>query len=461
MSGAESGLTAQLVAFATGIGFANLPQLAIDRAKASITDAVGCMLAGVHSEESRATYAFALAEGGAPVSRMCGRVARTSPSLAALVNGATGHALDFDDSSPPMIGHPSVVLVATLFALGDRLGSSGKDILTAYVAGLEAGARLGRHMNPSHYNAGWHATVTLGTMAAVTAASKLIGLDARQFNSAIGIAASSAAGIRKNFGSGVKPLHAGFAARNGVVAALLAQSGMTANDASLEGQTGFLDVFGGDQKADASSIRFSLDQELEIIASGIGLKPYPCCGCTHAAIDAALEIRARHKISADDVAAIECAQNSFAPGVLVYHRPDTPSQAKFSMEHCLAVAIADGDCGLDQFAAARVADAKLKDLAARVTTRVDETFEYRNGIYPATVTVIMRSGERLSHHVVEATGQSDRPLSPEQLLRKFSGCAARSLPEAQWRSAFSGLQALEFCNDIRLVTKTLGVDHNG
>ena len=165
MSGAESGLTAQLVAFATGIEFANLPQLAVNRAKDSITDAAGCMLAGVHSAESRAALSFALVEGGAPVSRIYGRSERTSPSLAALVNGATGHALDFDDSSPQMIGHPSVVLFASLFALGDKLGSSGKDILTAYVVGLETGARLGRHMNPSHYNAGWHATATLGTMA--------------------------------------------------------------------------------------------------------------------------------------------------------------------------------------------------------------------------------------------------------------------------------------------------------
>jgi len=224
--------------------FAALATAAVMRAKASILDAVGCMLAGARSDEARILRGALLEAGGRAA--VVGTALRVDPGAAALANGTAGHAHDYDDSSPPMIGHPSVPIMAALIALADTTqGASGQEVIASYVAGLEIGAGLGRRMNPAHYAAGWHATATLGTLAAALAGARLMRLDPRRASAAIGIAAAGAGGIRKNFGSMIKPLHAGLAARNGVQAVRLAAAGFTADPAALDGDNGFVDVFGG------------------------------------------------------------------------------------------------------------------------------------------------------------------------------------------------------------------------
>ena len=243
-------LTASLGRFCAALRFEDLPEAAVARAKANMLDAVGCILAGAQTGDATPVRAMVAADGGAAQALLFGTRLRLPPAAAALANGAAGHALDYDDSSPPMIGHPSVPLVSAIFALAEREGASGARAIAAYVAGLEASARLGRHMNPSHYAAGWHATATLGTLAATVGAAHLLGLDAERVRMAVGIGASTAAGIRKNFGSAVKPLHAGLAARNGVVAAQLAAHGLVADADALDGERGFVHVFGGAARPD-------------------------------------------------------------------------------------------------------------------------------------------------------------------------------------------------------------------
>ena len=454
-SSSADGLTGRLARFAAGLRFADLPAAAVERAKASMLDAVGCALAGSVTHDAMPVAAMAAAEGGAPVAQVFGRDLRLPPAAAALANGAAGHALDFDDSSPPMIGHPSVSLVSALLALAERDGASGEAVIAAYAAGLEAAARLGRHLNPAHYAAGWHATATLGTLGAAVGAASLLGLDADRIRMAIGIAASSAGGIRKNFGSAVKPLHAGFAARNGVVAALLAHHGLEADGAALDGERGFIDVFRGEGSPDFSQVTFGGDQPLELVASGVGIKRYACCGCTHSALDALLELRAAHSPSPDAVARIHCTMNALVPDILVHRRPTTPAQAKFSMEYCLAVGLIDGDCGIEQFTAARVGDPAVQALLRRVETSVDSAIVYRNGVYPGTVTVELRDGTVLRRHAEEAKGHPDRPLSIDDLRRKFLSCARIALPAERAAEAFGALAALERCRDIRTLAPLL------
>ncbi|OJU36893.1 MAG: hypothetical protein BGN94_04150, partial [Rhizobiales bacterium 68-8] len=350
-----------------------------------------------------------------------------------------GHAYDFDDSSPPMIGHPSVPLVSAMISAAGERQASGREMIAAFVAGLEIAAGLGRRMNPAHYEAGWHATATLGTLGATVAAGRIAGLDAGAIANALGIAASSSAGIRKNFGSMVKPLHAGLAARNGVLAVQLAAAGLKADPAGLDGNNGFVDVFRGEADMPA----FTFGGALEIDASGIGIKRYPCCGCTHSALDALLALRAEHGFGGGEVEAIHCTMNGLVPDILVHHRPTTPAQAKFSMEYCLAVAVLDGACGLDQFDGKRVAAGDVQDLLARVTTSVDPAIVYRNGVYPGTVTVTLKDGRRLSRSAEEALGHPDRPLSTADLEQKFVSCATRALGPDRTRAAFAMLAALE------------------
>lgn len=448
-------ITASLGQFIEQIRYERIPAAGVERAKASLLDAVGCCLAGAVTEEAEPVRRMAAADGGAPVAQVLGERLRLPPAAAALVNATAGHAMDYDDSSPPMIGHPSVNLMAVLLALGERQGASGRDVITAYVAGLETGARLGRHLNPSHYAAGWHATATLGTLAAATAASRMLGFDAHKARTAIGIAASSASGIRKNFGSMVKPLHAGFAARNGVVAALLAEQGHTADLDALDGERGFIDVFGGETIPDLTGLRFGIDQTLEIMASGVGIKRYACCGCTHSALDALLAMREEKKFDPAQIESIDCTMNTLVPDVLVHHRPNVPAQAKFSMEYCLAVAAYDGDCGMDQFTEARVAEPQVRALLERVTTRVDPAIEYRNGVYPGVVTVKFRDGTTIARHAEEAKGHPDLPLTLPELRLKFMSCARRAMAEDRAAMAFESLAKLESAGDVRELARRL------
>jgi 2-methylcitrate dehydratase PrpD len=448
-------LTASLGRFAAALRFEALPEGAVARAKANMLDAVGCILAGANTPEATPVRAMVAADGGAEEALLLGTGLRLPPAAAALANGAAGHALDYDDSSPPMIGHPSVPLVAAIFALAARNGAGGAQAIAAYVAGLEAAARLGRHMNPSHYAAGWHATATLGTLAATVGAAHLLGLDAARMRMAIGIGVSSAGGIRKNFGSAVKPLHAGLAARNGVVAALLAAHGLVADADVLDGERGFVHVFGGADRPDLSALRFDDGAPLEVLASGVGIKRYSCCGCTHSALDAILALRAGHAPDAAAVDAIHCTMNALVPDILVHHRPETPAQAKFSMEYCLAVALLDGDCGIAQFKPERVARADVQALLRRATTSVDPAIAYRNGVYPGTVTIRLKDGRELQRSAEEAKGHPDFPLSIDELRTKFLDCATQTIALPRAEAAFAALATLETVPRIADLTSLL------
>lgn len=456
MNSAESAsLTASLGTFARDLRFEDIPAEGIQRAKASILDAIGCALAGSSTDEAVPVRNMVLADGGEPVARLFGTPHRLPPAAAALANATAGHALDYDDSSPPMIGHPSITLASSTFALADRDHLSGRDVIAAYVAGLDVGARLGRYLNPSHYAAGWHATATLGTLASATACAKLTGLDQKGIRTAVGIAASSASGIRKNFGSMVKPLHAGFAARNGVIAALLAGYGHTADLDALDGERGFIDVFGGATRANLDGVRFDIAQPLEIVRSGVGIKRYACCGCTHSALDALLAIRGKHHPDPSKVKRIDITMNSLVPDILVHHNPTSPAQAKFSMEYCLAVALLDGDCGIAQFSEERVHEPSVRALTARVSPRVDEAIVYSNGVYPGTVTVHMEDGQAYSQHAEEALGHPDFPLSLPDLRAKFLSCATLAMTQSRAEQAFDALANLEQIADLNTLTELL------
>ena len=447
-----SGLSATLhyAELGSALTFDRLEGEAVARAKASILDALGCTLAGAGSEDA-AIVRKAAATDGSGSSVVLGTGHRLSATAAALANGTAGHAYDYDDSSPPMIGHPSVPIMSALLSLAGGREVRGADIVTAYVAGLEIGAGLGRRMNPAHYAAGWHATATFGTLAATMAGTNLLRLDARRAANALGVAASSAAGVRKNFGSMAKPLHAGLAAINGVLAVQLAQSGFETDAEALDGSNGFIDNFRGD----AAMPVFEWSGPLEIAASGVGIKRYPCCGCTHSALDAVLALRAEHRIDPAQVASVHCTMNSLVPDILVHHRPTTPAQAKFSMEYCLAVALLDGACGLDQFGPARVSASDVQDLLRQVSTSVDPALVYRNGVYPGTISVTMKDGRVFETSREEALGHPDFPLAIGDLRQKFMECAGRALAQRRAEAAFALLADLENVDDFGQIVTLL------
>jgi 2-methylcitrate dehydratase PrpD len=420
-------------------------------AQAAWLDTIGVILAGSVEPPARLVQEVCAAEGGHERCRVLGTPLVTGAAAAALANGTAAHALDYDDMCFVSLAHPSAPLVAAALAAGELMGSSGRDLLDAYVVGFEIECALGRAVNPSHYARGWHCTSTLGSVGAAATASRLLRLDVARMAQALSIAASEASGLKENFGTMVKPLHAGLAARNGVLAALLAAKGFTASEAAIDGQQGFIAAM-SDESRDATAALEGLGSRWEILETGVTVKLYPSCAATHPALDALLDLRRQHGFQGDDVASIEIAVDSVTPSVLIYPEPRTGLEAKFSMQFCAAAAVVLGLVGIDTFGEARLADAAIRRLASRVVMRADE--EIGRGapsLTQAQVTVRLADRRVLTARANGARGYPERPASRDELDAKFRACAARAIEGEAIEQALNDLQRLEELPDVRMM----------
>lgn len=433
--------TRQLAAFAVGSG--DFPALARQRAVDAITDCIGCILAGTREALAQPllrvlpTFEARTSSASAAV---IGTSRHAAPADAALFNGAAAHALDYDDTNHPAYAHPSAVLVPSLLALAPLASARGSELVTAYIVGLEVFGKLGRALNTAHYKRGWHATSTFGTLAAAAAASRLLRLDERQTIMALGIAASSAGGLRANFGSMVKPLHAGQAARNGVLATLLAREGFVASDVALEHRYGYCAVFNDGIGFDLAPFH-SLGDPLEILTDyGIALKMFPSCGATHPGIEAAIELR--RDLDGAPIRAVRAGVCEMALAPLIHVMPNAPLEGKFSLHYCLAAALIDGVVNLATFTDGKIADPRIRALIPKIRMEVDERFRDESE-FPTAVRVETESGLCLERVVPLAMGKPERWLTPSQLRDKFGDCASRALPTSRVDKAFRRLRALD------------------
>lgn len=390
-----------------------------DRSAEVLLDCLGVALAG--RGESVARAVVDPAEGGRAEATLLTGLVRVPASVAALGNGTAAHALDYDDVQQPWYGHPTAVLLPASLAVAERLRLSGRHLLTGYLVGLAVGDALGAALNTAHYDRGWHPTATLGTVAAAAACAHLAGASEEQAAAALGIAASTAGGLRENFGSDVKAVHAGLAARNGVVAALMALRGVRPSRTAFEGTFGFARVLGGTE-VDGEVLRQHLDEGLAGPLARVGLKRYPACAATNPAVDAVLELRDRHGISPAEVARIECRVEPLAVSLLTFDRPETPQQARFSLQHCLAAALLDGELGLRQFQPQRVIDPAVRALGQRVQVIADPSVP-PTGDFPATVAVTLTDGRTVSGRVAQASGKPGNPMGRAEVLAKFRATA--------------------------------------
>ena len=426
------------------------------RAAVAILDTIGVMLAGVTEPASRIVQSMVSAEGGDACS-LVGTAMRASLGGAALANGTAAHALDYDDMCFVSLAHPSAPLVPALLALGESTGASGPELLDAYIVGFEIEARLGGLMNPRHYRRGWHCTSTIGTIGAAAAVARVLRLDASASGHALGIAASEASGLKENFGTMIKPLHAGLAARNGVHAGLLAKGGMSASGRALDGSQGLLHAM--DSEHVASSDAFAdLGERWEIVETGITVKLYPSCAGTHPALDALLDLRRRGRFGPADVEQITIDVDSVTPTILIYERPASGLEGKFSMPFCAAAAVVFGRVGLETFDAPTLSNDDVTAIMRRVTMRVEPSLD---GIAPALtqarVTVQLRDGRVLTQHANGARGYPARPATDDELDTKFLQCARRALPEALCQRALETVRAFERLTDIRQLTAALSL----
>jgi 2-methylcitrate dehydratase PrpD len=422
----------QLVArFACDYDLSDPPAQVFEHATRAVLDTVGVTIAA-RLEPSFTILARTFSQGTCTGdATVLATRTRTQPAQAALLNGTAGHALDFDDVADEIKGHPSVVLVPALMAVAEANSNTGRELLEAYVVGFEVACALARGLPvEGHYARGWHATATIGVIAAACGAGRLLRLDEVRMRHALGIAASMASGSRQNFGSMTKPLHAGMAARDALMAAQLAASGFTADPDQLEGPLGYFALYGAEPDPDAVAIALAGPRVLA--EHGLNAKKYACCYEAHRAADAALTLYERG-VRADAVRSIAVTVQPGGRQAVIHHRPTTGLQGKFSAEYVVAACLLDGRMTLSTFTDGAVQRPEAQALLQRVVVHEaaeppfgPASFEHAY----AAVDVTLADGSRERERCDVPRGHALLPLSDAELDAKFRDCV--EFAESDW-----------------------------
>ncbi len=418
------GLTSIIAQYISGFHLDTIPLSIREKEKDMLLDYIAVTLVGAGSDAARIARKVLSASTEKNGATYLGDGSQHLPDNAARLNGIAAHALDLDDGSLLMKAHTGPVLFSTILALGEVAHISGKRLLESLAVGIEVGVRLSRIAGLGHYKKGWHTTSTIGTIGAAAAAAKVLDLDLDQIEKCLGISATQASGLQANFGTMVKPFHAGMAAANAVQASLLVQAGFTACRNVFENDYGFFSAFGKpDESANISSI-FAVGS-LELQRSGIMQKIHPSCGATHAAIDATLELTRKHDLQPNEIASIEVRVPEVAAHTPVYHRPQTSLEGKFSFEYCVAVGLIDKEVGLVQFDEDQFRRDEVHELIKRIKVIVDNSFQ-RPQDFPCRLVVNEVSGKQWTEETLLFKGHPDNPLDRDELIGKFRTCARRS-----------------------------------
>jgi 2-methylcitrate dehydratase PrpD len=444
---ASQGLTGALAEQARTLTYGDLPHEIRAIARQCVLDYIACTLAGAKEELADILLAEMREQGGAPAATVIGRAERVPVLSAALVNGAASHALDFDDVNLAMTGHPSVVLLSALLALAEERGSSGIDVLTAFVAGYELQCRLGLLLAPGHYNVlGFHATGTLGSFGAAAACAHLLGLDAQQFVTALGIAGTQAAGLKSMFGTMCKPLHAGKAAYHGLLAARLAQRGFTSRGDVVECAQGF---------ARTHSPDYHPDKALATPHGGFHIrnnlfKYHAACYMTHAPIEAARRLREQYGLTPDRIARIRLSLDETCDRICNIPAPRTGLEAKFSLRLTTAMALAGLDTGgLASYSAATATDPTL--IALR--DKVEFDFAPGRSSTVAEMELELTDGRRVTTRHDAGVPTSDIDEQGRRIEEKFIALVEPILGGAKTRDLLGEIGRFEALRDLRGVMR--------
>ena len=403
--------TLQLAQRISSAIYANIPLPALEVGKQALMDFIGVTVAGMEEPLSQILIAEAEEAGGHPQATIIGSNSRANVQQAALINGSAGHAHDYDDVHINMGGHPTVPVAPVVFALGEHLDSSGSDLLTAFIAGVDVECILGRYAGPSHYAKGWHATGTLGTFGAAAAASVLRKLDTPTTAAALGIAGTQAAGLKSQFGTMCKPLHAGHAAATGVQAASLASREFSSRLDILEANQGFMST----QSESVSEERFSVALSNRAFAQNICFKYHAACYLTHSSIEAVSSLCNANLFAPGDIESVEIRVNAGHFDVCNIEKPATGLEAKFSLRFTAAMAMAGIDTSsISIFTDKLTQQPELIALAdkVRVTAHTSPKPE-------SIVTMTLLNGETHTEAVNVAIPMTDLNAQWEKLERKF------------------------------------------
>lgn len=446
----------RIAEFVVGTETNEVPEAAIEAARRSIFDCVGCMLAASAQPHGQKIIQFARQEGAPGQSTIFGSDQKTSRSMAALANATLAHGLDYDDGRTAS-GHACGVFFPTALAVGEPLGVSGRELLTAYAIGLEVITHIADACHFEEKEAGFHLTSLMGTMGATATAARLMGLSQEQTVMALGIAGSMGTGIIQNFGTYTKPLHSGLASKNAVIAARLAADGWTASDNILGGLVGW-------------SAAYMKNYDYEAMARDLGgpwrtaartplIKQYPCCGMSHGPLDSLLRLMAEHGFTHRDVEQLE-VRATYDSLVMMFPEPASGFQGKFSLSYTLATALIDGKLDIDSFTDEKLARPEYAETVAKI--KVGLTSKWETGTRETSrrvrrddalpLIVRLKDGRTLSR----SAGRVDGLQTPEEIMTKFRGNASRALSPDDVEATLDGWWRLDELSDIREATRTVG-----
>lgn len=442
----------QIADFVTEFSLAAAPGELVEVTETAFIDTVGVMLAGSRTPSARIVRDVVAAEGAAPRAGTVGTGLRTSPQNAALANGIAGQALDFDLSF--MIGQSAAPLIPGLLPLAESLGSETEpsEVIAAFVVGCEVCARLARSFPTLSSEGGWHGAGVLGTISAAAGFARLAKAPRETIPSVIGISASMASGIGVNFGTMTKPLHPGLASRNGMTATFLGMKGFTASSDAIEGHQGFLPSFAKGLPWNTDSFA-DLGERFYLLDPGYKIKPFPCGGLMHTAIEAALNLRDKVAAQKSPVARISIGVTAHAADRAIDAYPWSEDSARFSLRYLVPYALVHGPPTIAAFSEEAIDDDELRALGERVEAHAEEEFSEvkGSGYSPSKVTIEFEDGARLEETVLHQMGTRKTPLGEERFREKFFSCATRAVGEGQATEIYdylSGLGSRETLADL-------------
>ena len=427
----------------------NWPDEAWDWAHREFVDTVAVMVPGAIEPVAEKLFSVVAPWGEGPCT-VFGQSTQLAAPWAAMVNGTIAHVLDFDDNFDPPKAHPTTVLLPAIMAVAEQEKLSGEACLDAYIVGLQILGRIGQGLNPTHRNRGWHATATVGVLGATAAVARLLKLNAEACARALSIATSMSSGFMSQFGTEMKPVHAGLAAKGGIMAATMAQSGITAGRDTLDGRTGMNRLMVGPDYEElrdtiahiehGQNLRFELDQvgsPLLITEHKFRVKRFPTCGAIHRAMDGVLDLVAEHDFDASDVAAIDLHMPRVHFNNVFYTDPQSPLEAKFSAEYAVGCVLARGNCTLADFTPEKVKGEDVRKLFGLIHRHPVDKLE---GEFPTEVHITLTDGRVLKSVHEWPKGSKAAPFDWNEYWAKFDACCDGVLG-SEARSALHGTLA--------------------
>jgi 2-methylcitrate dehydratase PrpD len=459
-----SGVTASVVEFISAARLETMPEGVVQQGKRCLIDGFGVVLAGMVTPGSGIVrdYVKTLAATGDASVLGPGR-GKAPAEFAALANGAFGHAMDFDDtqmSTTPdrtfgLLTHPTVPALASALAMAESRGASGARFLEAFLIGFEVECKIAEAINPDHYKRGFHSTGTIGIFASAAAAAKLLDLQPPAIAHTLAIASSLSSGIRINFGTMTKPLHAGRAAQNGIVAAVLASKGFTGGDEGLDGQWGFFQVAGGG--ADTARITGALGRPYSIVNPGVSVKPYPCGSLSHPTMDAMLKVIVDYDIKPEQIKRIRVRAGSNILEPLRYKTAKTELEAKFCLPFLMTSLVLRRRAGIREFTDEFVSSAPVQRMMPLVDSLFDAEIEAKGfDKMLSVIEVELTDGRSFAQRSDDKyRGGPEKPFTIGELHAKFADCAQLTLGAAAVTRSLELIENVEKLRDTSELVKAM------